>query len=303
MSVGLDDLKILVSVAREHSFTRAAKQLGVPQSSVSRTIRTLEESLGVRLVSRTTRSVALTEAGERLLLGIGPALETIDAELVSLKAWTGKAAGKLRLTVVRHAFETILRPMLPDFLEMHPDIAVEVSIDDGFVDIVAERFDAGLRFGGFLEKDMIALRVGPDVRTALVASPHYLLPRAQPSTPQELLEHRCINYRSASGGLFPWRFELDGNAFELRVDGPMTLNDGGAILSACLDGLGIGYVFLDQVRQHLLEGSLVSLLPEWCPSFPGYHIYHPSRRHMPPALRALIQALKVHRSEEARKEL
>jgi len=294
--MGLDDLSILALVARERSFTRAAAILGIPQSSLSRTIRALEERLDIRLLARTTRSVAPTEAGERLLRGIRPALETIEAEIAALRALRGKPSGTVRLTTVRHAFETILRPVLPSFLADHPEISIEVAIHDGLTDIVAERFDAGIRFGGFLEKDMVAVRVGPDVRAAVVASPAYLASHGTPETPGDLTRHRCVNYRTTSSrGLYPWWFERQGRSIEVRVEGAVTLNDGDAILSAALDGLGIAYTFRDKVQDHLASGRLVSLLEDWCPAFPGYHIYHPSRRHTPPALAALIQALRARR--------
>jgi DNA-binding transcriptional LysR family regulator len=297
LRTGLDDLNALAVVAREQSFTRAAAILGVPQSSLSRTIRALEERHGVRLLARTTRSVAPTEAGENLLRGIRPALEAIEAELLSLGSLSGRPSGTVRITAVRHAFEMVLRPILPSFLASYPEISVEVSINDGFTDIVAERFDAGIRFGGLIEKDMIALRVGPDFRAAVVATPEYLTTHAMPQTPHDLTEHRCINYRmTSSGGLYPWRFERNGQAIDVRVEGSVTLNDGDAILSAALDGLGVAYLFLDTVQDHLASGRLVSLLSDWCPAFPGYHIYHPSRRHTPPSLAALIQVMRPRRN-------
>lgn len=292
----LDDLRIFAIVARERSFTKAAALLGMPQSSVSRTVRLLEERLDTRLLARTTRSVSPTEAGELLLRGVGPAIEAIDAELLEFAGRAGKPAGILRLTMVRHAYETVLRPVLPSFLADNPRVAVEVAIDDGLSDIVAERFDAGIRFGGLVEKDMIALRVGADFRAAVVAAPSYVAAHGMPRAPDELTSHRCINYRMASSGeLYRWWFQKDGEAVRARVEGSLVLNDGEAIVEAALDGLGIGYMFRDRVERHIADGSLVSLLEDWCPLFPGYHLYYPSRRHTPAALKALVASLRGRR--------
>ncbi len=292
----LDDLHILATVARERSFTRAASLLNVPQSSVSRAIKLLEERLDTRLLDRTTRSVSLTDAGQRLMQGIGPALETIDTELMELTGQVGQPGGTVRITTVRHAFETVLRPILPSFLADNPKITVEIAIDDAFSDIVAERFDAGIRFGGLIEKDMVALRVGPDVKAAVVASPAYIGAFGAPDTPDDLLAHRCINYRTAkAGGLYRWWFQKDGRSSEVRVDGNVILNDGETIIGAALDGLGIAYTFDDRVRELVAQGRLVSLLSDWCPIFPGYHIYYSSRRHTPPALKALTARLRHNR--------
>jgi DNA-binding transcriptional LysR family regulator len=295
----LDNLRILAIVARERSFTRAASLLNVPQSTVSRAIKLLEERLDTRLLDRTTRSVSLTDAGQRLMQGIGPALDTIDTELTELTGQLGQPGGTLRITTVRHAFETVLRPILPSFLTDHPKITVEVAIDDAFSDIVAERFDAGIRFGGLVEKDMIALRVGPDVRAAIVASPAYIARHGMPGTPNDLFAHRCINYRTAkAGGLYRWWFQNDGSSSEVRVEGRVTLNDGDTIIGAALDGLGIAYTFDDRVQELVAQGSLVSLLSDWCPIFSGYHIYYSSRRHMPAGLKALTEKLQRNRRRD-----
>ncbi|PZO80263.1 MAG: LysR family transcriptional regulator [Mesorhizobium amorphae] len=294
LRMGLDDLTAFALIARERSFTRAAAMLGVSQSSLSRSMRGLETRLGVRLIARTTRSVAPTEAGERLLRGLQPALDAIETELSVLGSVREKPSGTLRITAVRHAFETILRPALPRFLAEHPDIRVEVSLDDGFTDIVAERFDAGLRFGGLIEKDMIAVRVGPDVETAVVGSPGYLSRRGTPEDPRALLDHACVNYRMASSGrIFPWRFLAEGGPLDIRVEGSLTVNDGQAMLSAALDGVGLAYTFVDEVRDDLAAGRLVRVLAKHAFRFPGYHLFHPSRRLVPPALRALVDALKA----------
>lgn len=293
MQPSLDQLRVLLTVARERSFTRAAAILGIPQSSVSRAIRSLEAQLGTPLLARTTRSVAPTEAGERLLSTIGPALDQIDAEFSDLSGFSGRVVGTVRITTVDHAYQTVLRPVLQRLRAEHREIKIEVAIDDGLTDIVAERYDAGIRFGGLIEKDMIAVRVGPDVKVAIVASPDYITSRGLPSTPGELLSHDCINYRQThSGGLYRWQMEKDGVATEVKVDGGLVLNDGNAIVDAALNGLGIAYTFNDKVRKHLDAGRLVPLLTDWCPTFPGYHVYYPGRSQVSPALRILLDMLK-----------
>jgi DNA-binding transcriptional LysR family regulator len=292
-AASLDDLRILAVVARERSFTRAASLLDIPQSSVSRAVKLLEGRLKTRLLDRTTRSVSLTDAGRRLMQGIEQALETIDNEVADLTAHSGQPAGTVRLTTVRHAYETVLRPILPTFLNENPRITVEISIDDAFSDIVAERFDAGIRFGNTLEKDMIALRVGPEVKAAVVASPAYVGAFGMPDSPDALIEHKCINYRLAkSGGLYHWWFEKNGTSRSVRVDGNLVFNDGEAIVGAALDGHGIAYTFQDRVQEHIARGQLVNLLADWCPAFPGYYIYYSSRRHTPLALKALVDRLR-----------
>lgn len=293
LRTGLDDLAAFEIVARECSFTRAAAVLGVSQSALSRSMRGLEERLGVRLLSRTTRSVSTTEAGARLLAGLRPALAMIDEELATLRGLRVKPSGTVRVTAVRHAFETILRPVLPTFLADHPEIVVEVSIDDSFVDIVSGRFDAGLRLGGTVEKDMIAIRLGRDVETAVVASPAYIAIHGTPETPQQLLNHRCINYRTAASGvLYPWPFEKAEQVQAVKVAGSVTLNDGEAMLAAAVDGLGLAFTFLDRVQEELAAGRLVRVLADWAVSFPGYQLYHPSRRQVPRPLAALIECLR-----------
>jgi DNA-binding transcriptional LysR family regulator len=293
MQPSLDQLRILLVVARERSFTRAAAVLGLPQSSVSRSIRGLENQLGIPLLSRTTRSVAPTEAGERLLSGIGPAMDQIDAEFAQLGTASGQIVGTVRITTVAHAYQTVLRPVLASLRAEHSQLSIEVNIDDGFSDIVAQRFDAGIRFGGLIEKDMIALRVGPDVKVAIVASPGYVAAKGSPSTPEDLLSYDCINYRQTfARGLYRWEMEKDGVSTEVRVDGGLILNDGSAIIDAARDGLGIAYTFRDAIQDDLDAGALVSLLEDWCPTFPGYHIYYPGRSQVSPSLRVLLDRLK-----------
>jgi DNA-binding transcriptional LysR family regulator len=291
----LNDLAAFEIVASLGSFTRAAAQLGVSPSALSHALRSLEERLGIRLLARTTRKVTVTEAGERLLRTLRPALLRIEEELAALTALREKPAGTVRITTVKHAYMTILRPVLSTFLAAYPDIHVEVTIDDGLSDIVADRYDAGIRFGGQVAKDMIAVRVGPDMQAAVVASPSYLAQHDAPKTPFDLSRHRCINYRLATaGGLYAWQFEKDGERLEVRVDGPLIFNDGDLILDAAFAGHGLAYVFMSHAEKHLADGTLVRLLADWCPPFSGYHLYHPSRRQTPPALAALIDTLRLH---------
>ena len=290
---GLDELRGFAIIARECSFTRAAARMGVSQSALSHSIRALEERVGVRLLARTTRSVALTEAGARLLQTLQPALSAIDDELTALSTFRDKPMGTVRLTMPRHGYTTIVRPLLPDFFKHYPDVHVEISIDDGFTDIVGERFDAGLRFGELVEKDMVAVRVGPDVPVAIVGAPAYLDRHRPPLSLQDLSGHRCINYRLATAGsLYSWQLQDKSRRVDARVQGVLTLNDGDAIVNAALDGLGLAYLFLDQVQDHLRSGTLVRVLERYSPVFPGYRLYHSSRRQTPPSLAALINVLR-----------
>ncbi|QSQ19059.1 LysR family transcriptional regulator [Pyxidicoccus parkwayensis] len=290
----LADLSAFTLLAAEGSFTRAAARLGMSQSALSHAMKALEQRLGVRLLSRTTRSVATTEAGEELLRTLRPAFDDIAAGLEHLGTKRAKPAGTVRLTMIKQAAVSLIRPMLPGFLATYPDIQVEVDIDDGFTDIVAQRFDAGIRFGEQVAKDMVAVRVGPDIRAAVVASPAYLAARPAPRTPRELASHRCINYRLATArSLYAWEFEEDGRRFKVRVEGSLVFNDGDLIEAAVLDGHGIGYLWEPQVTAHIASGRLVRLLEEWCPPLPGFFLYYPSRRQTPPALAAFIQALRA----------
>lgn len=290
----LNDLTAFAAVAEERSFVRAAARLGLSASALSHAMRALEARLGVRLLARTTRSVAATEAGERLLQTLRPAFAEIDTGLAALAGLRDRPAGPVRLTMPKHAATTIMAPMLPAFMAAFPDIRVEITVDEGLTDIVAGRYDAGIRFGGNVAGDMIAVRVGAEVPTTVVGSPSYLAGHPVPSTPQDLAAHRCINYRLAtSGALWPWEFAEDGRTFQVRVDGPVVLNDGDLILGAARAGLGLAYLFKDQVAEDVADGRLVAMLGQWCPVFPGYRLYHPSRRQTPPALSALIGAVRV----------
>jgi len=289
----VNDLIAFLAVARERSFTRAAGRLGVSQSALSHTMRALEERLGVRLLTRTTRSVAPTAAGERLLAGIGPRFEEIEAELAALSALREKPAGTIRINAGEHAAETILWPALAEFLPRYPDIKVELTVDNGLANIVAERYDAGVRLGEQLAKDMIAVRIGPDFRMVVVGAPSYFKRRERPKRPQDLTQHACINIRLPTlGGIYAWEFERRGRPLKVRVDGQLVFNSTPLRIKAALAGLGLAYVAEDQVRAPLAKGQLVQVLDDWCAPFPGYHFYYPSRRQSSPAFALLVDALR-----------
>jgi DNA-binding transcriptional LysR family regulator len=283
------------AVAEARSFTRAAAKLGMTQSSLSHLIRRLEASLGVRLLSRTTRSVAPTDAGERLLRTLRPALDEIDQELASLSELREKPAGSIRITTAEHAAQTILLPVLSRLLPGYPDIHVEIVIDYGLTDVVAERFDAGIRLGEQVAKDMVAVRIGPPMRMAVVGSPGYFDDRRLPKVPQDLAVHRCINLRlPTAGGLYAWEFAKGARDLKVRVDGQLTVNNIPMALRAARDGIGVAYLPDDLVRADLNAGRLVRALADWCPPFPGYHLYYPSRRQPKPAFALLVEALRSH---------
>jgi len=287
------DLALFLAVARERSFTRAAAQLGVSPSALSQTMRGLEERLGVRLLSRTTRSVVPTEAGERLAASVGPHLDGIEAGLAAVSELRDKPAGTIRITTVDHAAETILWPKLARFLAENPDIHVDLVVDNMLRDIVAERFDAGIRMGERLARDMIAVRIGPDIRLAAVATPAYFEAHGKPKTPHDLAHHSCINLRLATlGGVYVWEFEKAAREINVRVDGQLTINDIAVITTATLNGVGLGFVPEDLVQQHIEAGALVRVLEDWTPPFPGYHLYYPSRRQQSPAFALLVDALR-----------
>ena len=289
----VNDLLAFVAVARERSFTRAAAQLGVSPSALSHTLRGLEERLGLRLLARTTRSVTPTEAGARLLGAIGPRFEEIETELAALSALRDKPSGVIRLTATEYAAEMLLLPALERLLPEYPDIKVEIVIDYGLTDIVAERIDAGLRTGEQVAKDMIAVRVGPDMRMAVVGAPSYFAGRAAPHTPQDLTEHNCINLRLPThGGVYAWEFEKDGRELRVRVDGQLMFNSAAPKLSAALSGLGLAYLPETQVEPYLASGALERVLADWCAPFSGYHLYYPSRRQPTPAFSVLVDALR-----------
>lgn len=289
----LYDLAAFAIVAQEGSFTRAAAELAMSQSALSHAIKSLEERLGVRLLSRTTRSVSTTEAGENLLRTLRPALDEIASGVDAVGALRGKPSGTVRITATKHAVSSVIMPALPRFLASHPDIQVDMIVDDNLTDIVADRIDAGIRFGDIVEKDMIAVRVGPDIRMSIVGAPSYFAEHPEPRTPRELSGHRCINYRLVrSGGLYAWDFESKGRPFEVRVEGPLIFNNTDLLRESALAGHGLAYMYDDMVAADVKAGRLKRILEKWCPIFPGYYLYHPSRRQTPPALAALIAALR-----------
>jgi DNA-binding transcriptional LysR family regulator len=289
----LDGLLAFATVGRERSFTKAAARLGVSQSALSHTIRELEARLGVRLLTRTTRSVSATEAGERLLHTLSPRFEEIDAELAALSELRETPAGTIRITATEYAVDTLLWPKLAKFLAKYPDIKVEIISDPVLTDIVAQRFDAGVRSGEQVAKDMIAVRIGPDMRMAVVGSPSYLRKRSEPKKPQELIDHRCINLRLPThGGLYAWEFEKGARELKVRVDGQLVFNGISQMLNAALAGFGLAYVPEDMARPHLAKGRLKRVLEDWCPPFSGYHLYYPSRRQSSAAFALLVDALR-----------
>jgi DNA-binding transcriptional LysR family regulator len=293
----LADLAAFVAVAQERSFTRAAAKLGITQSTLSHTIRRLESRLGLRLLARTTRSVAPTDAGERLLLTVGPAFEEIDAKVDSLSELRERPAGSIRITATEHAAEAILMPALERLLPKYPDIKVEITVDYGLTDVVAERYDAGVRLGEQVAKDMVAVRIAPDMRMAAVAAPSYFAKRRPPRVPQDLADHQCINLRLPTlGGMYAWEFEKAGRELRVRVDGQLAFNDPSMSLRAARAGMGIAYVLEDIVQPDIDSGRLVRVLAEWCAPFSGYHLYYPSRRQPTPAFALIVEALRYRGS-------
>jgi DNA-binding transcriptional LysR family regulator len=287
------DLLAFLAVARERSFTRAAAKLGVSQSALSHTIKGLEARLGLRLLTRTTRSVSPTEAGERLLLTVGHRFEEIETELEGLSELREKPAGTIRITTTDYAADTILWPKLAKLLREYPDIKVEIIIDYGLTDIVAQRYDAGVRLGEQVAKDMIAVRVGPDLRMAVVGAPSYFAKRSLPKKPQDLTDHNCINLRLPTyGGLYAWEFEKGDHELKVRVEGQLVFNGTAQMLNAALAGFGLAYVPEDLAQPHLAKGRLKRVLEDWCPPFSGYHLYYPSRRQSSAAFALVVDALR-----------
>lgn len=289
----LVDLNAFLAVAEEQSFTRAAARLGTSQSALSHTVRRLETRLGVRLLTRTTRSVAPTEAGERLLATLRPALDMIGTELSTISELSDKPSGTVRITTSDHAARTILWPALERFLPSYPDVHVELSIDSSLSDIVADRFDAGVRLGEALAKDMIAVRIGPELRMVVIGSPAYLAKAGVPRTPQDLSAHQCINLRMlSSGGIYAWELEKDGRELRVRVEGQLAFNNTDMIMRAAIAGFGLGFIMEDQAAPAIADGSLVTVLDDWCPPFAGYHLYYTSRRQPSAAFALLVEALR-----------
>lgn len=288
------DLLAFLAVARERSFTRAAAKLGMTQSGLSQIIRNLEERFGVRLLNRTTRSVTPTQAGERLFQSIAPKFAEMDADLAALSELREKPAGIVRLTATEYAASAILLPALRNILPQYPDIHVEVIVDYGLTNIVAQQVDAGIRPGELVAKDMIAVPVSPDLRMAVVGSPSYFAGRKRPRTPQDLTHHNCLNLRlpTHGGSLYAWAFEKNGRELNVRVEGQTVVNSATLLLEGALKGLGLAYLTEGHVQPHLSEGRLVRVLADWCPPFSGYHLYYPSRRQPSPAFTLLVEALK-----------
>jgi DNA-binding transcriptional LysR family regulator len=289
----LADLLALAAVAEARSFTRAAARLGTSQSALSHTIRRLEARLGLRLLIRTTRNVSPTEAGQRLLDTLRPAFDQIEAELAALNELREKPAGTIRITTSEHAASTILWPALQRFLARYPDVHIELSLESALTDIVTQRFDAGVRLGEHLARDMVAVRIGPELRMAVVGAPSYFETRPKPKRPQDLTVHACINLRqSTHGGLYAWEFEKDRRETNVRVEGPLVFNDMRLVLRAALDGYGLAFVMEDQALPAIADGRLVRVLEDWCAPFAGYHLYYPSRRQPTPAFALLVEALR-----------
>lgn len=289
----IHEMIAFLAVARERSFTKAAAQLGVTPSALSHSVRHLEERLSIRLLSRTTRDVSPTEAGERLMRSIGPHFEQIDAEIDRLSELRDKPAGNIRIACSDYVIDTIFRPMLRQFLRDYPDISVELFIDNGFTNIVEQRFDAGVRLGEALSKDMIAVRIGPDWRFTVVGTPDYFERRSKPETPHELTNHSCINMRlTTAGGMYAWEFKKDGRELNVRVEGQLAFNSVIPVLNAALDGHGLAYVPEDLTKPYLDRGELVEVLADWSPNWQGYHLYYPSRRQASPAFSTFVEAIR-----------
>src|SRR6266550_1276650 len=292
-SSDLNILAAFLAIAEERSFTKAAKRSGVSPSAMSHAIRGLEETLGVRLLSRTTRSVAPTEAGEQLLARLRPAITDIQDALDQLAGLRDKPAGRVRLIVPRLAGTTVIGPKLAKFRRDYPDVVLEVTADDSRVDIVAGGFDAGIHFGEYIQKDMIAVRVSKDHRAAIVGAPSYFKSHPKPKTPHDLLKHRCINFRHGSAGVYRWEFDKGKKSLSVAVNGPLIADDVDIVIRAAIDGIGLAFVGEDKVSQHLASGALIRVLDDWCQPFSGFFLYYPSRRQQPAALSALINTLRL----------
>jgi Transcriptional regulator len=289
----LNDLQLFWVVAKEGSFTKASALLGVSPSALSHSIKAMETRLGFRLFNRTTRSIALTETGEHLFAIIEPKLTDLDREMQNLHESLNRLTGNIRITATEHAASAILSPLIRSFVAKYPEIKIEVSVNNGFVDIVNERFDGGIRLGEHVEKDMVAVRVGPDFRMIAIASPAYFEKHGKPETPQDLLQHACINLRlSHQGGIYAWEFAEDGKEFKLKVDGQLTCNSVSLIKSAALNGLGIAFLAENFVSDEIKSGELVSVCEAWCPTFTGFHLYYPSAKQHKPAFAKFVEAIR-----------
>jgi DNA-binding transcriptional LysR family regulator len=288
----LSDILVFLAVARERSFTRAAVKLGMTQSALSHTIRALESRLGVRLLTRTTRSVSPTEAGERLLRNVAPRLEEIDAEIAAVSELGDRPAGTVRITATDHVINNVLWPRLAAVLPQYPDIQVETSAEYRMVDVAAERYDIGVRWGDQVEKDMIAVRLTPDTKTMIVGAPGYFAHRPVPASAQDLMKHDCIRLRLAGGGIYAWELRHDGEDLEARVNGQFIFNGVYQMLGAALSGCGLAFLTDDVALPHVRAGRLVSVMEDWCPKFPGLHAYYPSRRNASRALAVVLDAIR-----------
>lgn len=289
----VNDLQAFLAVARDQSFTKAAERLGVTPSALSHTIRALEERLGVRLLARTTRNVAPTEAGERLMRSIAPLFDQITAEVEALGELRDKPRGTIRITCTDDQIGMCIRPMLAGFLKAYSDITLEFYVDYGFTNVVEERFDAGIRLGEAISKDMIAVRIGPDWRLVVVGSPVYFERSPLPKSPHDLTKHACVNIRHRpSGAIYAWEFEKNGKAFTVKVEGQLVFNSIMHVLNAAVDGIGLAYVPEELAAPYLADGRLKQVLTNWCPYFQGYHLYYPNRRQASPAFSALVEALR-----------
>ncbi len=289
----LGALSVFLTVAEERSFSRTAKRLGVTPSAISHAMRELEDNIGVRLLSRTTRSVGLTDAGERLRARLRPAFTEIDQAVGQVVGLRNQPAGRVRLIVPRLAVNSVLAPKIGDFVRKYPDVVLDVTTDDSRIDIVARGFDAGIQFGEYIEKDMIAVRVSPDFTPAIVSSPSYFTSHARPKSPRDLIRHRCINFRHGDAGIYRWEFEKGKKSLSVAVSGPLIVDDLDLVIRAALDGAGLAFVGDDEAAPYLGSGALVRVLEDWCQPFPGFFLYYPSRRQQPAALSALIEALRM----------
>lgn len=289
----INDLQAFIAVAQEQSFTKAAAQLGVTPSALSHAMRVLEQRLGVRLLARTTRNVAPTEAGQRLLQSLAPLFEQIAEQVEALGELRDKPAGTLRITCTDDAIDLYIRPKLKTFLQAYPDITLELMVDYGFTNVVEQRFDAGIRMGESISKDMIAVRISPDWRLAVVASPEYFAAHGIPQTPHQLTEHRCLNIRHRpAGSIYAWEFEKDGQAFTVKGEGQLVVNSIMHVLNSAVDGIGLGYVPYALAAPLIAEGRLQEVLADWCPYFQGFHLYYPNRRQPSPAFTAFVEAMR-----------
>jgi DNA-binding transcriptional LysR family regulator len=291
-----DELSVLsafLAIAEDRSFTRAAKRLNVSTSGLSHAMRRLEEQIGVRLLSRTTRSVSPTEAGEQLLASLRPALTEIRGKLTEISGSQGRPVGRVRLVVPRFAAKTVLAPKLGQFVRTYPDVLLDVTTDDSHVDLVAAGYDAGIQFGEYIAQDMVAVRVSPDARAAIVAAPSYFKSRSKPESPHDLLQHRCINFRHGGEGVYRWEFDKDDQSLAVSVNGSLIVDDVDLVIQAAIDGAGLAFISEDRVIPHLKRKLLTRVLEDWCPPFPGFFMYYPSRRQQPAALSALIDMLRL----------